>query len=119
MNTEVYALYRQPYFDIKQQNYKNAITIDTKPKGPLGKIVRQIKISHTGRINPDNEVTCAYALLSLNTIGQLMTINEIPQLFSFLMSNGYKVDTSITKMLNNSDIRMQPGNNLIAFITKN
>jgi hypothetical protein len=37
----------------------------------------------------------------------------------FLLSNGYKVDTSITKMLNDGDIRMQPGNNLIAFITKN
>ena len=45
MNTEVYALYRQPYFDTKQQTYRNAITIDTKPQGPLRAIVRQIKNS--------------------------------------------------------------------------
>ncbi len=119
MNTEVYALYRQPYFDTKQQTYKNAITIDTKPPDPLGKIVQQTKISYTTQINPECQTKCAYALLSLTKIGHLMTIDEIPQLFAYLLSNGYKIDTSITKMLNNSDIQMNPGNNLIAFITKN
>ena len=119
MNTEVYALYRQPYFDTKQQTYKNAITIDAKPNNPLGQIVKQVKFDNTARINPDCQNKCAYALLSLTKIGQLMTIDEIPQLFAYLLTNGYKIDTSITKMLNNSDIRMQPGNNLIAFITKN
>jgi hypothetical protein len=121
MNIDVYALYRQPYFDTKQQTYRNAITIDMKPNGPLGAIVKQIKISPTAQPGcyPDCQPICAYALLSLKSPCRLMTIEELPQLFGFLMSNGYKVDTSITKMLNNSDIRMQPGNNLIAFITKN
>ena len=119
MNVEVYALYRQPYFDTKQQTYKNTITIDARPPGPLGKIVRQIKISLAPHQNPDCQPKCAWAFLSLNGSCTLMTVGELPQLFMFLLSNGYKVDTSITKMLNDGDIRMQPGNNLIAFITKN
>jgi hypothetical protein len=76
---------------------------------------------------------CGYALLSLNNIGyggiggggnyncrreNLMTANEIPNLFSFLLSNGYKIDTSLTKMMNNSNIQIDT-NNIIAFITYN
>ena len=121
MNTEVYALYRQPYFDTKQQTYRNAITIDTKPQGPLRAIVRQIKNSLFAQPGcyPDFEPKCAWAFFFLITPCKLMTIEELPQLFTFLLSNGYKIDTTITKMLNDGDIRMQPGNNLIAFITKN
>lgn len=119
MNTEVYALYRQPYFDTKQQTYRNTITIDTKPQGPLIAIVRQFKTSLVDHKNPDYQRRCAWAFLSLNGPSKFMTIEELPQLFTFLLSNGYKIDTSITKMLNDGDIRMQPGNNLIAFITKN
>jgi hypothetical protein len=50
-----------------------------------------------------------------------MTVDEVPNLISFLVSTGYTVDTSITKMLNQSDIRFDTniGNKLICFITYN
>ena len=84
----------------------------------------------------DGSGNCGYALLSLNNIGygglggiggvgnynckreDLMTANEIPNLFSFLISNGYKIDTSLTKMMNSSNIQIDT-NNIIAFITYN
>jgi hypothetical protein len=49
----------------------------------------------------------------------LMTVDEVPTLISFLVSNGYTVDTSITKMFNQSEIRFDTnfGNKLICFIT--
>jgi hypothetical protein len=49
----------------------------------------------------------------------LMTVDEVPDLFSFLLSNGYSVDTSITKMMNQSSIRYKTNNSneLIALIT--
>jgi hypothetical protein len=48
-----------------------------------------------------------------------MTVDEIPDLFSFLLSNGYTIDTSITKMMNQSSIRYNTdkSNELIALIT--
>jgi hypothetical protein len=51
----------------------------------------------------------------------LMITDEIPDLISYLVSAGYTVDTSITKMLNNSDIRFdtKDGNKLICFVTYN
>jgi hypothetical protein len=50
-----------------------------------------------------------------------MSVDEVPTLISFLVSNGYTVDTSITKMFNDSDIRFDTntGNKLICFITYN
>lgn len=51
----------------------------------------------------------------------LMVVDEVPNLISYLVSNGYSVDTSITKMFNTSDIRFDTntGNKLICFITYN
>jgi len=48
-----------------------------------------------------------------------MSVDEIPDLFSFLLSNGYTIDTSITKMMNQSSIRYKTDNSneLIALIT--
>jgi hypothetical protein len=128
-NTNSYLLSSRPY--LFGCEYGNIITINLFPKGPLGKIVRQVNFSNN-RLSEFNELSdnrnkCGYALLSLRGIGgigvgpcrnnhRLMTANEIPDLFSFLMSNGYKIDTSLTKMMNSSNIQIDT-NNIIAFIT--
>ena len=48
-----------------------------------------------------------------------MSVNEIPDLISYMAMNGYSVDTSITKMFNTSEIRFDSnvGNKLICFVT--
>jgi len=132
-NGNSYLLSSRPY--LFGCEYGNIITINLFPKGPLGKIVRQVNFSHKKlseftHLN-DYGNKCGYALLSLRGIGgigcgrglgsgrnnhRFMTANEIPDLFSFLMSNGYKIDTSLTKMMNNSNIQID-ANNIIAFIT--
>ena len=50
-----------------------------------------------------------------------MTADEIPNLMIFLLSNGYTIDTSLTKMFNASDVRFNTDNSniLISFITYN
>ena len=45
-----------------------------------------------------------------------MTPNEIPDLFGFLVSNGYRIDTSVTKMMNNGDVQLT-NKNIICFFT--
>jgi hypothetical protein len=35
-----------------------------------------------------------------------MTPNEIPDLISFLQANGYQIETQITNMLNQSEIKL-------------
>ena len=116
-------------------NYtKNIIVVNLTPQGPLADIVKLIKFpplseyKQPGPCSPLKQ--CGLALISLNTChgccngkfgSDLMVVDEIPNLISFLVSNGYTVDTSITKMLNESDIKFDTniGNKLICFITYN
>jgi len=122
------SLFSQPYLDTYNQCYKNIVTINLIPKGPLNRFVRKIKLSTLSTFKQPSPCStykpCAYALLSINgncNCGDLMTVDEVPDLISFLVSNGYTVDTSITKMFNQSDIQFQTNNSnkLICFITYN
>ena len=123
-NSNSYLLSSRPY--LFGREYGNIISINIFPKGPLGKIVRQVNFSNN-RLSEFTELSehknkCGYALLSLRSVecvgrnNRLMTANEIPDLFSFLISNGYKIDTSLTKMMNTSNIQIDT-NNIIAFIS--
>ena len=132
-NVTTYTLFSRPYLDTYSQNYKNIVTINLPPKGPLGKFVRTVKFSPLSQFKfpssnnnfNSNIKTCGLGLVSLHQYnnsckGQgLMIVDEVPDLFSFLLSNGYKIDTSLTKMMNTSDIRFQTenSNKIIAFIT--
>jgi hypothetical protein len=129
-----YTLFSRPYLDTYTKNYKNIVTINLPPKGPLGQFVRPIRFpplsqfkfpSSYNNNNNGRTQTCGLAIGSLsqnynNKFGQcLMVVDEVPDLFAFLLSNGYKIDTSLTKMMNGSDIRFQTenSNKIIAFIT--
>jgi hypothetical protein len=108
------------------------------PRGPLIKLTRRIKIyplSHFKIPDSCNKLqTCGLGLRSLRFLADfnfgnnmnnnyscsdLMTVDEVPDLFSFLLANGYTVDTRITKMMNQSSIRYKTNNSneLIALIT--
>ena len=122
-----YMISTKVYLDNYNQCYKNIVVINLQPEGPLGKIVRKI---HTPQLSPFNSISpccktkeCSFALFSLNDVcfngeknGCLMCEDEIPNLFSFLLSNGYKIDTSLTKMMNQSEIKIS-NDKLLCFIT--
>jgi hypothetical protein len=123
------SLFSQPYLDRLNQCYKNIITLNLPPQGPLAELVRFInfpKLTEFKQEGPCNKIKqCGYALMSLDGCNtgcngdNLMTVDEVPNLISYLVSNGYTVDTSMTKMFNNSEIRFDTnfGNKLICFIT--
>ena len=128
------SLFSQPYLDTYNQCYKNIVVTNLLPQGPLCNIVRRVnfpplsEFKHPGPCTPLK--LCGYALMSLtgcnigcnNKTGEnLMVVDEVPDLISYLVSNGYKVDTSITKMLNSSEIRFDTntGNKLTCVITYN
>ena len=47
-----------------------------------------------------------------------MTVDDIPDLLGFLMENGYTIDTSLTKMMNKSDVKSSI-NKLVCYISMN
>jgi hypothetical protein len=132
-NSKTVSLFSQPYLDTYNQCYKNIVVVNLMPQGPLANIVRFVKFPPLSKFKQPGPCSplkqCGLALMSLGgcNIGcgkfgsDLMVVDEVPTLISFLVSNGYTVDTSITKMFNDSDIRfdMNTGNKLICFITYN
>lgn len=126
---KTFSLFSMPYLDKINQCYKNIITINTQPKGPLNNYVKRIQfptLSPFKVSGPCNEIDkCGLVLTKINyncyskCSNNLMTTDDIPDLITYLASNGYKVDTSITKMFNSSDIRFNTNNanKLICFVT--
>jgi len=127
------SLFSQPYLDTYNECYKNIVVINLMPKGPLSKLVRFVKFPRLSEFkcksNCNKIKDCGLALASLrNNCGDnfkngndLMMVDEIPDLITFLTSNGYIINTSLTKMFNTSDIRFDTniGNKLVCFITYN
>ncbi len=125
------TLFSQPYLDKYNQCYKNIVTINLIPQGPLAQIIRKVQfppLSEFKQPGPCSRIkNCGFALVSLNDDccakngSNLMVVDEIPNLVSFLLTNGYTIDTSLTKMFNTSDIQFQTenANKLIFLVTYN
>jgi hypothetical protein len=123
------SLFSQPYLDTYNQCYKNIVVVNLIPQGPLADLVRLVKFPKLSEFKQPGPCSplkqCGLAITSLNEChrckfgSDLMVVDEIPDLISFLVSNGYTVDTSITKMFNTSDIKFDTntGNKLICFTT--
>ena len=125
---KTFTITSQPFYDQYNQCYKNIMMVNVEPCGPLRRIVRRIKLPRLSvfqREGPCNPILkCGLALQSLygtqynsnnytntgccklNSGCNLMTPDEIPDLITFLISNGYQIETQITNMLNQSDIKL-------------
>jgi hypothetical protein len=124
-NSSSFTLFSQPYYDTYNECYKTIITINSYPEGPLINLVNQIKFN---RLSPFQEQgnccpieKCGLALNSIRNRCNLMTLEELPDLFSFLLENNYKIDTSVTKILKNNYVNNNSNNNktIIALVQYN
>lgn len=121
--SNTFTITSQPFYDQYNQCYKNILTVNPEPRGPIRKIVRRIKLpklSPFQREGPCNPIPqCALALQSLNGFNNcckgsdLMSPDEIPELITFLFGNCYQIETQITNMLNQSEVKIS--NKKIAF----
>lgn len=130
---KTFTITSQPFYDQYNQCYKNIIMVNAEPRGPIRRIVRRIKLPRLSpfqREGPCNPIPkCGLALQSLrgteygsiqytgccklNSGCDLMTPDEIPDLITFLLGNGYQIETQITNMLNQSEIKLS--NRKLAF----
>jgi hypothetical protein len=113
---EIYSISSQPFYDTHNTSYINILVIHTFPNGPLAKLVKKI---HTPKLSPFKSSllieNCVNAIYKIDNLNEFMTIDDIPTLFNYLLENGYTIDTSITKMMNMSDIKST--NKLICYIS--
>jgi hypothetical protein len=116
-----YAITSQTYYDNQNQCYKNILVINSFPQGPLSSLVKKI---NTPKLSPFKQDTvccsiknCVQAIFKINeSKNELMTPEDIPELFNFLILNGYKIDTSLTRMMNDSEVKFTT-NKLVCYIS--
>lgn len=119
---KTFTITSQPFYDQYNQCYKNILMVNVEPCGPIRRIVRRTKLPRLSpfqRESPCNPIAqCGLALQSLRGFGygsgcckrnsgcDLMTPDEIPDLITFLLGNGYQIETQITNMLNQSEVKL-------------
>ena len=105
-NCSSFVLYLEPIYNPILQIYQNAITLNCKPPGPLTNMVSYI---HLSKLSPFQQpsptfdlMSCAYVLLRfpVSKVGSgigplkspniLMSADDIPSVFSYLQTHGYK-----------------------------
>ena len=123
----MYSIVGAPFYDERNQCYKKIIRINKMPTGNLTHIVKRIRsprLSHFDTYDGygdccggsgSNNTPCIFAIFNPNHKNKLLTVDEIPDLMTFLVDNGYTIDTSITKMLMKSNVK--PSNDLICYVS--
>jgi len=120
MVLKTYAITLQTYYDNILTCYKNILVINNLPVGELLKHVKRLNMPKISPFKQSTDCcpikTCEYVIYKIDNSHEIMTVNDIPELFGFLMENGYTINTSLTKMLNKSDIKSSI-NKLVCYIT--
>lgn len=107
-----YTLTSQPYYDYRYQCYRNILVLNKLPIGPLKDIVKQInpqKLSDFNELNYNNgccnERKCIYAVYDIDNKLDFMCVDDMSNLFEYLVNHDYQIDTSITKIFQKSQVK--------------
>ena len=106
LNSEVY---------LENKCYKKIITINKMPNdlSSIIKIVRREKLSPFDvKGNCECLSPCLFAILNPENKRDLLCMDDIADLFCFLLNNGYKIEDKITKIMSKKQRK------LICFISK-
>jgi len=120
----IFTISSIPYYDRYNKCYKNILSTNCVPDGPLGKLVRRIEYNKLSPFQVDGPCytydKCKYVIINnnecFNKCGDFMKSDEIYNLTNFLLSNGYQIENQLTTTLNNSEIKI-PRNKLLYLVT--
>ena len=98
-----YALYRMPFLDQIQKQYKTILSINAFPKGPLSKRITRLRYP---KLSPFKEESpkCILAIIDAESPSNLMTPEQFPELLGFLSNHDYQIDFNVTKMIQKTDL---------------
>tara|TARA_Y100000389_G_scaffold201991_1_gene246137 strand:+ start:406 stop:750 length:345 start_codon:yes stop_codon:yes gene_type:complete len=106
------------YLD-RDTNYIKILEISPRPKGKLLNIVKQIKANKLSQFESYNPCRnqCLYAIMNPNNINEILCIDNLPIFINFLLSNGYTINESLTRLLKKSNLTS--GGELLFYISEN
>ena len=108
-------LYLEPFLNTYFKTYQNILTVSAIPSGPLKNMVFRMqftKLSSFQTSSPFSCDSCSFVLgrytnsVRMNDYDSFMYADDIPSVLSYLQTNGYTIDTSLTTMLQKSEIRV-------------
>ena len=114
-NTSV-SFYLDNVLDSGSQTYYKVISLSAMPPGPLANMVAVRRFPPLSEFQTSSpwdihRSHCRYVLLRYHkgTVGaesiqNLMSQNDIPSLFAYLASNGYQVQTELTKLISDQGL---------------
>ena len=106
----IYSLRSIPYYDSINQEYQNILILNKMPSGPLNTIVKRVTLNKLSpfEVNTNNcpRPKCVIGINNINCHNKLMCIDDLPDLFEYLINNGYTIDTSTTKILQKTSVKM-------------
>ena len=110
-----FQLSEEVYLDKCNKCYKNIITINKIPNdlSSIIKTIRREKLSPFDvKGNCECISPCLFAILNPENKRDLLCLDDIAELFCFLINNGYKIEDKITKIMSKKQRK------LICFISK-
>lgn len=116
-NNKTIAFYVEPILNPYNKAYQNIITLSTMPDGPLENMVSMQSFPKLSPFHQNNQTMrdqCVYALLRYpkstrqwkgNDREYFMNGEDVPSLFSYLSSNGYTIESDLTRLMFDSNIK--------------
>jgi len=115
-------LYLEPFLNTYLKTYQNILTLSVMPSGPLKNMVSRIKFPKLSEFSTSSpfspfSIECGtYVIgrytssINMSNSDSFMYADDIPSVLSYLQTNGYTIDTSLTTMLQKSEIRIGGSN---------
>lgn len=124
-SNQTFVLYLEPVLISYYKTYQNIITISTMPPGPLADMVTMINLPKLSPFQEAGQFSgpmmgrgfgCTHVLLRYpkglcgnglcKNTDMYMGADDIPSVLGYLKTNGYTVDTSLTKMMFQGPIKI-------------
>jgi hypothetical protein len=107
-----FVLYLEPILNSYTKTYQNVITVGSMPQGPISEMVIPMSMPKLSEFqeagvfsgNMGTQGNCKLVLLRYpkgtgKSSDSFMGADDIPSVFSYLLSNGYNIDSTLTKLL--------------------
>ena len=117
----LYSISQQPYYDSCSQLYRQILTINQVPEGPLKTRVKRINNPPLSTFqSPPSQFcarpSCIYAIY--NQCNELLCPEQIPDFFQYLTENEYTFDYQMSNMMMQTNVK-QNYNTLLCYIKYN
>jgi hypothetical protein len=120
--SKTFSITSRAFYKSTSQCYIKVLVLDRMPDrmSPINQIVKRTvfdKLSPFKCNSPcSRDETCGIVILKPTSLQEYATIEDIPEVFNWLIQNRYTIDTAITQMLNQGEIRLS--NPIVCFITE-